>query len=138
MYIFTENNCETSRNESIFSVLSFFFVGPDAVLSLLHYLERKMLSRTPKELSRSSSVLSVDGGQRDFEAMISDEPNVADQVSGGGGGGSSRRRTMSLGSKKSRSRTASIGSGTDLRRITLHNQTRQKSREEPLQINQTN
>ena len=88
-----------------------------------------MLSRTPKELSRSSSVLSVDG-QRDFEAMISDEPNVVDQVS------SSRRRTMSLGSKKSRSRTAST-SGTDLRKITLHNQTRQKSREETLPINQT-
>ena len=34
--------------------------GPDGVLSLLKYLERKMLGRTPKTLSRASSILSVE------------------------------------------------------------------------------
>ena len=100
--------------------------GPDGVLSLLKYLEKQMLGRTPKSLSRASSFLSLDNS-RDFVEMITDEPNTVDQVSG------TRRRTSSLGSKAAlaRSRTSSLGSNASLRRKTLNTQLQTKlSREE--------
>ena len=56
------------------------FLGADGVLSLLQYLERKMLVRTPKEGSRSSSICNVDAAGRDFVELISDDPNLVDQV----------------------------------------------------------
>ena len=82
-------------------------------MSLLKYLERQMLGRTPKTLSRASSILSLEAGGRDFVEMITDEPNTVDQVG--------RRRTSSLGSKAAlRSRTSSLGSNASLRRKTLN------------------
>merc|ERR1719270_1094948 len=104
--------------------------GADGVLSLLQYLERKMLVRTPHDRSRNSSICNIDAAGRDLVELISDDPNMVDQVG--------RRRTMSLGSKKSR--TSSIGSstsGNDLRKKTLQIQTK-RSREEATQLNLTN
>lgn len=89
------------------------FQGSDGVLSLLKYLERKMLGRTPKSLSRASSVMSIEAIGRDFVEFIPDETNFADK--------GMRRRTLSQGSKGLiRSRTSSQGSGASLRRKTLN------------------
>ena len=58
----------------------FIFLGADGVLSLLQYLERKMLVRTPKDRSRSSSTCNIDTAGRDFVELISDDPNLVDEV----------------------------------------------------------
>ena len=58
----------------------FDILGADGVLSLLQYLERKMLVRTPKDRSRSSSICNIDAAGRDFVELISDDPNLVDQV----------------------------------------------------------
>ena len=115
----------------------FFFqscTGPDGVLSLLRYLERRMLGRTtelsttPKKLSRASSRNELSGMNRDLLEMILDD-KTENQASG-------RRRTFSQGSYKKYSRTHSInasqeGSPLNLRRKTTLNQALQKhSREE--------
>ena len=39
-----------------------------------------MLVRTPKDRSRSSSICNIDAAGRDFVELISDDPNVVDQV----------------------------------------------------------
>ena len=109
-------------------------IGPDGVLSLLRYLERRMLGRTtelsttPKKLSRASSRNELSGMNRDLLEMILDD-KAENQASG-------RRRTFSQGSYKKYSRTHSInasqeGSPLNLRRKTTLNQALQKhSREE--------
>ena len=83
----------------------FFFkscTGPDGVLSLLRYLERRMLGRTtelsttPKKLSRASSRNELSGMNRDLLEMILDD-KAENQASG-------RRRTFSQGSYKKYSR----------------------------------
>ena len=67
---------------------------------------------------------------RDIVEMISDDPNLVDQING------SRRRTMSLGSKKSRSGSVGGSNGNDLRRKTLHFQAK-RSLDESTQQNST-
>ena len=61
-------------------IIYLIFLGADGVLSLLQYLERKMLVRTPKDRSRSSSICNIDAAGRDFVELISDDPNLVDQV----------------------------------------------------------
>lgn len=99
-----------------------------------------MLGRTPKTLSRASSIMSVETVGRDFVELISDEPNTVDQVT-------MRRRTMSLGSKGApRARTTSLGacspatsvqqSKESLRRKTLNASLQAKvSRDESMKNN---
>ena len=107
--------------------------GPDGVLSLLRYLERRMLGRTtelsttPKKLSRASSRNELSGMNRDLLEMILDDKAENQAASG-------RRRTFSQGSYKNYSRSsknASVeGSPLNLRRKTLNASLQKRSMEE--------
>ena len=92
-------------------------------MSLLKYLERKLLGRTPKTLSRASSIVSIEGMNRDLIEMILDDPNGSDQPS-------VRRRTMSQGSiGRSKGKNSSTHSPS-LRKKTLNASFQKRSREE--------
>lgn len=93
--------------------------GTDGVLSLLKFLERKLVGKTPKTLSRASSVISVGGPDRDM-VEFTDGQTSPEQIGGPTGTTTIRRRTCSQGSKGFRSRTSSQGSNGSLRRKTLN------------------
>ncbi|XP_059086503.1 uncharacterized protein LOC131883147 isoform X2 [Tigriopus californicus] len=97
----------------------YWIAGPDGVLDLLRFLERKLLGRSPQSVSRASSVISVGGLDRDVIEMVVDDAGNQHPTQ-------IRRRTSShgsMGQRPPRSRAASMGSqgGTTTTSVaTLH------------------